>query len=309
MALAPKALRAAARMLAVDAATAEVVAAFRSRGSPSILLRGPAVARRLFDPDERRAYVDADLLVPPEEHGAAAETLTRLGFAPLAAAEDLARHRALHAHEWRRPADRVSVDLHLTISGARAPAEEVWHALAEGSEVEVVGGEEVAVPGPAGLALVVALHAAHNGPRGEKSLDDLARALDRLDAATWAEAAALARRLDAEAAFSAGLRLLPGGAEVAPAVRLPVEVALRAGGAPPLALGLDWLARRPGVRAKAALAAHVLAPPPGALRTWRVLARRGRRGLAAAYVSHPFWLARHSVPSLLALRRARRAAP
>jgi hypothetical protein len=305
-------LRAAASTLVIDAATAEVVAALRARNVPSVLLRGPAIARRLFRAGEVRPYLDLDLLVSPDRQRDAAEVLAGLGFARIATDDDLAGQRPLHASEWRRASDRVSVDLHRTVSGARAPEAEVWLALEQNADEARIGGETVAVPNPAALALVLALHAAHNGPRGSKTLADLARGLQGFEGATWAAAATLARRLDALPAFSAGLRLLPEGAALAarfaPDEPLPVDVALRAAGAPPLALGFEWLAGRPGTRTKLRLALRVLAPSRGALRSWRVLARRGRIGLAAAYLSHPFWLARHALPSLLALRRARKAA-
>ena len=305
-------LRAAARTMLTDAATGEVLADFHARAIPSILLRGPALARRLFNADETRLYVDADVLVPPGSQRDAADALAELGFEPVAGDTELALHRPRHAREWRRSSDRVSVDLHRTVAGCRAADGDVWRELHAGSETATVGGQRAMVPGPAGVVLVVALHAAHNGPRGTKPLGDLERAFERFDPATWADAAALARRLDAVPAFSAGVRLRPRGVRLAAELglpdALPVDVGLRATGAPPLALGLDWLTQTTGLRAKAALALHVLAPPPGALRTWRMLARRGAPGLAAAYVSHPFWLARHAVPSLVALRRARKDA-
>lgn len=312
MSTVPPSVLAAAQTLAVDIATAQVVAALRGREIPSVVLRGPAVARRLYDQGELRRYVDLDLLVPPGDWGKAGETLAELGYHPAVAEEDLPRHRRLHACEWARESDRISVDLHRTISGVQAADEEVWSAFAEGGETELVAGEQVVLTGPAALALIVTLHAAQHGAEKEKPLDDLGRALLRLDSATWGEAAALARRLGAVATFSAGLRLLPAGVELADRLELPqalpVDVALRASAAPKLALGFEWLSRTPGLRAKITLIMFALVPPPGALRAWRPLARRGRRGLAAAYLSHPFWLARYAVPSLRAFLRARKAA-
>lgn len=303
---------AAAQTLAVDVATAEVVGNLREQEIQSVVLRGPAVARRLYGEDELRAYVDLDLLVPLSAWEKAGEALARLGFEPAIAETDLPRHRRLHACEWARESDRVSVDLHKTVSGVGAADDEVWKAFAESSRSELVGGEQVALVGPAALALIVVLHAAQHGAHKEKALGDLSRALSRFDSQTWEEAAALASRLDAVAAFSAGLRLLPPGAELAdwlhlPAA-LPVDVSLRASAAPKLALGFEWLSRTPGLRAKSKLILLALVPPPGALRAWRPLARRGRHGLVAAYFSHPFWLARFAYPSLSAFRRARKAA-
>jgi hypothetical protein len=305
-------LRAAVQTLAVDAATAQVVRELGRRSIECVVLRGPAVARALYDADELRPYLDLDLLVPPGAKGAAGEALAGLGFTPVFSEADLARHRPMHAYEWRREADHVSVDLHRTIDGVNAPDVEVWKVFAESERTEVVAGERVALAGRAATLLGVVLHAAHHGRRRQQPVDDLTRALERVDLESWAEVAALAHRLDAVAAFSAGLRLRPEGAELADRLglptSLPLEVALKASAAPPLALGMEWLARTPGLPAKIALIMHVLVPPPGALKAWRPLARHGRRGLAAAYLSHPFWLARFALPSFRALRRARRAA-
>lgn len=294
----------AAQTLVVDTATAEVTAALAARGIDCVLLRGPSVARRLYSTAELRSYIDADLLVPPHQIAEAAATLASIDFTPLAGDGDLDRHRPVHAREWRRGI--VAVDLHRTVSGCTAPDDVVWQTFAEHSELVEISGARVRVPAVSALALIVSLHVAHNGPRMPKPLADLERALERFDEATWDEALRLAELVGAVAAFAAGLRLLPDGAARAPRVPATVEVTLRASGAPPLALGLDWLLRMRGFREKAALVKHVLLPPRGALRTWRPLARRGRAGLVAAYASQPFWLMRHALPSLIAVRRARR---
>lgn len=295
--------RRAAQTLMVDAATAEVIGALALRAVDCILLRGPAVARRLYDAVELRSYIDADLLVSPHQVIKAEGALAAIGFAPVADDGDLSRHRPVHAREWQRGI--VSVDLHRRVAGCTAPDDVTWQTFYEHSEVVNLAGASARIPSPATLALIVALHAAHNGPRMPKPLADLARALERFDDATWDEASQLAERADAMPAFAAGLRLLPAGVARAPRVAPTIDVALRSSGAPPLSLGIDWLLRTRGFREKAALVKHVVLPPSGALRTWRPLARRGRTGLIAAYVSHPFWLIGHTIPSLRAVMRAR----
>jgi hypothetical protein len=300
----------AARTIAVDLAAATVVRELRAAGIRCVLLKGPALASLLHDEDELRTYVDVDLLIAPDQDERAARVLRRLGYEQLVADSELGGHRRLHAHEWRR-ADGPSVDLHRTLPGARAEPAVVVSVLFEQTRTIAVAGETVEALAPAGLALQVALHAAHHGPRAGKALDDLDRAVERLPLSDWVQAVALAERIDATPALAAGLRLRPGGAALADGLSLPrtvpVEVALKAGGAPPLASGLDWLLQMPGGRARVALVARTVLPTPGALRLWRPLARRGVPGLAAAYVSHPFWLARHAIPSVLAVRRARRS--
>jgi len=54
---------AAALSLHLDAVTAEVVEAFRAVGVRTILLRGPAVGKWLYQEVGDRSYVDVDLLV------------------------------------------------------------------------------------------------------------------------------------------------------------------------------------------------------------------------------------------------------
>jgi hypothetical protein len=299
----------AIRTIAVDLAAARVARALRAAGVPCILLKGPALAALLYEPGELRPYVDVDLLVAPSDEPPAGEVLRGLGYQPLVTDEALAGHRRLHAHEWCCAGD-PSVDLHRTLPGAAAePAAVVALLATQTSPIEVAGEELETLAAPA-LLVHVALHAAHHGPQAPKALDEVERAVVRLRFDTWLQAAALAERLDALPAFAAGLRLAPAGGALAERLSLPraspVDIALKAGGAPPLAVGLDWLLRTPGSRAKLALVARTALPSPGALRLWRPLARRGSAGLAAAYASHPFWLARHAVPSALAVRRARR---
>ena len=71
-----------------------------------------------------------------------------------------------------------------------------------------------------------------------------------------------------------------------------------------LALGFDRFARLPGVQAKLAFAARKLVPPPAWMRSCVPLARRGRLGLAAAYLWRPISLVARLGPGWRAWRRA-----
>jgi hypothetical protein len=298
-----------ARTIAVDLVTAEVTGALRTAGVLPLLLKGPALSALLYGPGEHRSYADIDLLVPPDHEARAAEALRELGFEPLVDDDALRGHRPVHAHEWRRPGG-ASVDLHRTLPGARAEPAVVAEVLAAETTTIRVVGVDVETLAPPALLVQVALHAAHHGPEWEKALRDLELAAERVPDETWASAAAIAGRIDAGPAFAAGLRLAPAGAALADRLGLPhdapVDVLLKASGAPPLAVGLDWLLGTQGARARLGLVARTAFPRPSALRLWRPLARRGRAGLVAAYASHPFWLARHAIPSVRAVRRARR---
>jgi len=105
---------------------------------------------------------------------------------------------------------------------------------------------------------------------------------------------------------AAGLRLLPEGNDLADRLSLPVEgsveTILRGSSAPELALSLDWLAQARGFPARARLILRKLGPPAGVMRGRSQLARRGRPGLAFAYLLQPAWLSWHAIPALRAWR-------
>ena len=295
--------------MAVDAVTANVVTALRRAGVASILLRGPAIARWLYGEGELRAYRDVDLLVEPGKRAEAEAVLAGLGlvhrqagFAPGEWVE--------HASEWicRRPS--VVVDLHHGIEGVRADPAELWIVLAADCHTIEVAGAAADAPNVPALALIVALHAAHHGGSGGKHLDELRRALERGGLETWRGALELAERLDAVPSLAAGLRLLPEGAELAERLGLPHgadrATALRAAGAHSTAIGFARLAATPGVHSKLTFAARKLIPTPAFMRHWSRLARRGRLGLALAYLWRPVWLLLRLVPAGVAWLRVRR---
>ncbi len=194
MRLADSSFRSVARSLAIDLATADVVSALRSEGVEAIVLRGPAIARRIYESSELRPYIDLDLLVAPTHQDAAASVLRELGFAPVASETDLTGFRPVHAHEWLRPQDGVAVDLHATLSGVGIGGEALFASLLAEAETELLGGTLVNMPSHPAVALETALHAAHHGPRREKSLCDLEHALERLPEPVWRDAAAAGER-------------------------------------------------------------------------------------------------------------------
>ena len=292
--------------VAVDAVAAEVVTALRNAEITPILLKGPSVTRWLYRPESARVSVDVDLLVAPAARHAAEHVLTELGFRPLPAnVEDEGRH----ARTWRRRGSPIAVDLHFTLPGVRVAREEAWRVLSRDTERLSVGGVDVETLSPGGRALHVAIHAAQLGFASEKPLADLRRALTQLPLEVWRDAAALASDLRAEPMFTTGLGLLePGKAVLATlgiAEQKTLDVALRAGSPPDLALGLHRLTTIPGLLPKAAFVARKAVPPPAWMRAWLPLARRGNVGLAAAYAWRPVWIALRLPAALRAWRRAR----
>jgi len=303
-------LLAAARALALDAVAGELASSFEQAGIRCILLKGPAMARWLYDDELLRAYVDIDLLVPPAGLGAATRLLADAGFELSLREMALPHGRKPHAGTWIRTGDGANVDLHDTLPGVGVPPEAAWEALEHGIETLVVGRAELEVLAEPARALLVVLHAAHHGVKDEQALADLFHALARLPESTWREASGLAFRLDAVPAFASGLDLLPEGRLLARTLELPdtgtVETRLRASSAPELALSFDWLVRTSGFRARARLVWRRLAPPAGVMKARSSLARRGPAGLAAAYVLNPPRLAWRAVPALRAWLKARR---
>jgi hypothetical protein len=295
--------------LAVEATAAEVVGALGEAGVRSVLLKGPSLARWLYDSNEPRLSIDVDLMIAPDDRATTEAVLTRLGFESF---PSNVNDESRHAGAWERPVDPVGVDVHLNLAGVGVSNDEAWRLLSRDTTRLSVGGIEVEVFAPPARALHVALHAAQHGARWEWGVQDLSRALNRLPLELWRRAAALADSLDATPALVAGLRLLPEGEELRVRLGLPtettIEAALRATTPPDLALGLHRLAATAGVRRKASFLAGKLFPNPAWMRSWLPLARRGRLGLAAAYGWRPLWFLVRTPAAIRALRKARRTA-
>jgi hypothetical protein len=293
--------------MVIDVMTADLCDAFGVEGIRCILLKGPAIARWLYLRPAERSYLDVDLLVPEAQLARAERLLERKGFKRLGR-EAIPGDWPKHAHNWIRP-DGAVLDLHYTIPGAGVPPSDVWDVLRGRVETMIVANRSVDVLDEGARALLVALHAWKDG-RVRQARADLALALDRLPRGAWEDAAGLADSLQALEGMAAGLEREPAGRSLARDLHLPTErstaVALRAEGAPPLAVGIDWFIRTPGWREKTALVIRKVFPPPAFLRDWSPLAERGPIGLAAAYVWRPLWILWHAGPALRAWFRAKR---
>jgi hypothetical protein len=295
--------------MVIDLVTVELVCALREVGVRAILLKGPTIARWLYEERDAPAYADTDLLVCPLEADRAEAVLRELGFR-LSDGVALLDDRPPGARSWMRAPDGAAVDLHRTFTGIEVPPTTAWEVLTRSAKSMYLRGTEVEALSEPARTLLVALHAADHGAAIPKPLRDLARALRVVQTDTWIQAASLARELDATEAFSAGLRMLPSGRELADGLGLPpnrsVDVALRAGGAARAALSVEWFATRPGLRRKVAFAARKLAPPVAYMRNCSVLARRGRFGLLLGYLWRPVHVSAAVLLSLPTWRRARR---
>ena len=302
----------AARQLALAASTTEVLDAMARAGIRTIMLKGAAIAARLYDASELRLAGDVDLLVAPSQAGAAAHVLARLGFQDVLAGAR--RHeRTAHAVTFRRSGrPPASVDLHTGLSLCDNDPDAIWAEFSASTATIDVAGRWVEVLADPAQAFVIAAHTIQHGG-APKQREDLDRALARYDLETWERASAMAGRLDADGVFAAGLRLSQAGTRLADALALrddsgSTEVRLRRAGAPAVSYGVMRLAQTRSIRQKVLLLLGELVPTRPAMLLTYPFAARGWAGLALAYVYRPFWLAVRLPRAVTAWRRARRSA-
>ena len=293
----------AAACLVVERAAADAVVMLRDAGIRAILLKGPPQQEWLAAADPPRASADVDLLVDPAQIHVAGQTFFDRGYRVVQEVTPGVDH---HAVVWVAPG-QVPVELHDRLWGTGG---DEWGVLACETETAMVAGESVEVPNEAARCLVVALHAAHHGVAKVATLYDLERAVAIADRASWERAANLAREVRAEAAFAAGLGLVPSGERLRvdlgldePALSngLALDIATPTAGA----AGYYWFSRQSGLRARARFVLRKLVPPAAFMRFKHPYARRGRAHLFAVYLYRPFWLARWAVPGILEWRRIR----
>lgn len=299
---------AAARTLAVDVTAVEVVRGLAGAGVDAILLKGASLANWLYADGPRRDYTDVDILIDPEQVGAAERVLGDLGFqhTPL---DDLAHDKPWHAHAWTNPRS-PSIDLHRTLIGCGVDPQTVWQVLSRNTQVEDVAGARLKVLNVPARVVQVALHAAQDGVRLRRPLNDLRRIARVVTEEEWRAARDIAEALGALPAFGVGLRMHNDTIAIADSLGLgaaaPTDVVLRAAGAPVTALSVDWIMRMPGTLGKLRVVLGKALPPPEFLRAWTPLARWGRIGLVLAYPLRWMWLFMNTPRALVAWLRARR---
>ena len=298
---------ATAASLAIDAATVEALQLLEEAGIAALLLKGPALARLLYDPGEERSWDDADLLVEPSRHARALDLLEAIGFAPRIS-DPLERGSVPHAvHLVREPrtsgaAAKESLDLHVSFSGVEVEPELLWSSLWSGRERIELFGRPVEVPSVEARLALVALHAATHGSPHLRSLRDLQRAVRRFDEVRWSAAAELAREWRALDYFVVGLRLDPEGSRLLERLGIshdpPTAALMRGAGMPRAQRSFEQFGRTSGVFARLRLIIRKSFPSPELMRTWKPLAGRGRAGLLLAYLWRPAWLLYQLVPGL-----------
>ena len=301
------------RTLAVDAQTVEVMSALAAGGVDALLLKGPSIARLLYDDGELRPYSDTDILASPRTLTTAEDVLAGLGFRRDVAATTTALIGS-HGCAWRRVGSPRTVDLHHTLPGVQIDEDGLWTALQPHVVVELsLLGCVMATLAPAAIGFHVAVHAVQHGPRATKPLADLERALTRIGDDDWHAAAALAERVDALDAFGVGLRTLPAGAARAVELGVPQigsrRMTMIAMGAPSLSIAAERLQSTRGWRARLALLLRKTFPPADFVRMGWPIARKGKLGLVAAYPWRLLTLVRQTIPAVKAWRLAGHETP
>jgi hypothetical protein len=259
--------------MALDAATAHIVTSFQEVGLPTMLLKGPAMAERLYADDvSQRGYNDIDLLVPPHLFAAAGQALYINGYVRATPAGPSPSIGArLYEETWLRVDNsELAVDLHRGFHGV-GRQETFWEILHGQAESLRVSGTDVAVPDVPGCALVVALHAWSDGSP-KKTLADLDRALNLFDDGTWRQASEIAATCGALAAFTVGLRKRPEGVQLVERLGLSSAAApaiwLRSAAAPAGTVVVGHLLSVPGWRRRLMLTPRLAFPSREYMRGW-----------------------------------------
>jgi hypothetical protein len=300
---------------ALERFAAELFGSFAEAGADVLLLKGAALARLLYEPGERRGYVDVDVLVRPDHLKRVATLLSGLGYRNSTELHGIEYVQgSVPSDTWVPPAQGApyDVDVHRWLPGTQASPQASWDALWERRTAIELDGRQIPVLRREGLALHLALHAAQHGPDFVKGLVELRRALQRWPPEVWSEAVTLAERVDALPHFAAGLRLVTEGRELVASLHLPVteavewEIGHRAE-RPRGAFHVDAFGSAESMRERFGLARRALFPS----RQWLVVeyhwAARGPLRLALGYALHmaraPGW----AIQVWSFRRRARRA--
>ncbi len=290
----------------IDTAAVQLWEAFDEAGIAALLLKGPVLARVLYEPGEQRRYVDLDILVDPAAMERARALLQDLGCTCVQ--EELGVEDpggGFHSEDW--VLGLVTVDLHWRLPVTNVDPETAWRPLQASRQLIDLNGHRVATMSRAGLALHIAIHAAqHQGLHGSRQRD-LELALERWPSDVWDEAAALAGEIGAGDAFAAGIQLLPPGRALACRLGLPDVSELNWTAIDAWPRGtyhVRAFASAGSLRDRARIARRALLPPSRWIVGEYPWARRWRPLQIAAYTMHimraPAW-------TLRALRFRRRS--
>ena len=240
-------------------------------------------------------YNDVDILVEPAALERARLVLRERGS--ICIQEQLGVEDGgigLHAEEWK--VGIVTVDLHWRLPETQAPAEVTWKALYASHRFIHLQGRRVATLSRAGLALHIAIHAAHHRGQHGPGLRDLELALERWPSVAWADAATLSRETRATDAFAVGLQMAPAGLDLARTLALPDVAELEwtpHGELPRGTHHLSAFAKAGSLTGRARVVRRALLPPSKWILWEYPWAHRWRPLQIAAYAMHlmraPLW--------------------
>lgn len=281
------------RALTIEVEACEVVTALRRNDVEPLLLKGPSIARWLYADDDLRSIGDIDLLVHPADRSKAEAALKALGMSSRYDGTSPAWAEE-HADAWLSSRRTFAVDLHRHLWGVAVEPRDAWQVLwADHAVLSLTGtpSVDVAVPSLPARMLLIALHAAHHGAPGCKAVEDLRRACETQDEELWRRAVDLGGRLECLGAMAVGLMLHESGERVRRRLLPDVVAQMERSvptmwSAPPTAEGLLRFLETPGLKDKARLLGREALPSVEFMRTRTpeaTFARRGRRGVAAAY--------------------------
>ena len=310
-------LTAAAQALNCDRITAEVVSAMEPAGIPTILMKGPSIARWLY-PTGGRTYSDSDLLVPHTEFDRAKAVLVELGF----------RDR----YEWWDPFERSIntflqvetpfirsseiglgpsgfVDLHRNLPRLPTPHHLLWDVFSAHTETMSVAGVEVRVLDRPALGLHIVIHAVQHGFDAHTS-EDLVRLLEAVAFDEWRDVAELAEQLGIANALGSGLRHFPLGSEIADCIDLPslssADFRIWRHHAPRGSLSLHEFSSAPTLRMKVRWVRWILFPSQARIRALAERTDVSTSLLAVLYLRRAYSILAAMLPALRSVRRRRR---
>lgn len=301
-------LSVAARSALLDHLAATAIAQLGAGGVRAVLLKGPSIARWLYE-DCERGYVDIDLLISPRSADSAVQLLRALGYTPVFdEAAPMERGVGWQNEQALRGPFNIEIDLHHRLIGVPS-AERCWDVLSRRTAALTLGGAVVETLTPEARTLHLALHAAQNGRRDEQALEDLRRGAMRLPERHWQAAADLAAELACTQAMAGGLRLILEGRDLAARLGLPnvsdVSVAIRVRGGSQDALFFERLRSGAGWRVRVAVIGRELFPTAVFLRGTYPIAARGRFGLIAARLWRPITMITRLPPAVVMYLQAR----
>jgi hypothetical protein len=288
---------------------ARAVYVLRRAGIDPIVLKGITTSRWLYPESDRRAG-DLDILVRETDLPSALAALTSAGYADIHAGT-IAGEVASHSVTVGGNAGLAQVDAHISFPGIGVTPENAWTVLQAHTMWEPIAHVETLALDFVGRAVIIALHAARNGPQAVKSTEDLRRCIAEVSRLNyWERTVMLVEQLCAGPAFAAGMQLLPEGRSVL--TELPVRITrandewrLRSSGAGTRALALFQLTHGP-VRGRLRLLARELWPTKAFMRIAYPSATRGPMPLLWARVQRTWDITRALPAAVRAVRAARR---